>query len=293
MRGLIRLRGCIQMTALLVCLCGFVRLAGARDIFLNNMKANRILFFGNSITICAPAPSIGWNNDWGMAASAAQSDYVHVLTKDVAQAAGGTPAIMATYNARFEWNYNSGYDWSSLQPQLDFKPDIVIVAIGENVAPLSTPQADDDFASAFTKLLNRFKSNGNPAIFVRSSFIADPTHGVMQQVANATGAVYVDQTWIGNDRRNHAYSEPYYANRNAFNGHPGDRGMAVIAGSLYDSMVAYSLTVPGPSRPCSPRHRCRRPHRLRLPGRMSVPSTSAWSWSPNVAARRSVCSRWL
>ena len=227
------------------------------------MKANRVLFFGNSITICAPAPGIGWKNDWGMAASATQYDYVHVLTNDIAQAAGGTPTIMATYNAKFEWNYNTTYDWSSLQPQLDFKPDIVIVAIGENIVPLGTEQAKHDFATAFTRLLSQFQSRGNPAIFVRSSFIADPTHGVMQQVANATGAVYVDQTWIGDDRQNHAYAEPYYANRNAFNGHPGNRGMAVIASSLYRSLVAYSLTVRPVLDHQAPLCRCRRRARLR------------------------------
>ena len=179
-----------------------------------------------------------------MAASRPENDYVHILTKDIVQAAGGTPTIMATYNAQFEWNYNTTYDWSSLQPQLDFTPDIVIVAIGENLAPLGTEQSKNEFAVAFARLLAQFKSNGNPAIVVRSSFIADPTFGVMRHVADTAGAVYVEQTWIGNDAHNHAYSEPYYAHNNAFNGHPGNQGMAVIAKSLYSSIVAYSLAVP-------------------------------------------------
>ena len=74
---------------------------------------------------------------------------------------------------------------------MDFTPDIVIVAIGENLAPLGTERSKNEFAVAFARLLAQFKSNGNPAIVVRSSFIADPTFGVMRHVAD-TAALF---TW--------------------------------------------------------------------------------------------------
>ena len=39
----------------------------------------RIMFVGNSITLHGVLKEIGWNNEWGMAASSAENDYVHIL----------------------------------------------------------------------------------------------------------------------------------------------------------------------------------------------------------------------
>ena len=39
----------------------------------------RVLFAGNSITLHGILPEIGWYNEWGMAASAKERDYVHLM----------------------------------------------------------------------------------------------------------------------------------------------------------------------------------------------------------------------
>jgi hypothetical protein len=44
------------------------------------LKADRILFLGNSLTLHGPKPEIKWTGNWGMAASAQDKDYVHLLT---------------------------------------------------------------------------------------------------------------------------------------------------------------------------------------------------------------------
>ena len=44
-------------------------------------KGPRVLFVGNSITLHGPSPKIGWTNNWGMAATARDKDYVHLLQK--------------------------------------------------------------------------------------------------------------------------------------------------------------------------------------------------------------------
>ena len=47
---------------------------------LGVLKANRILFLGNSLTLHGPREEIGWKHNWGMAASAPERDFVHLVT---------------------------------------------------------------------------------------------------------------------------------------------------------------------------------------------------------------------
>ena len=39
----------------------------------------RVLVYGNSIALHGPYPEIGWTNDWGMAASARDRDFAHLV----------------------------------------------------------------------------------------------------------------------------------------------------------------------------------------------------------------------
>ena len=64
---------------------------------------------GNSITLHGPLESIGWTGNWGMAASEESKDYVHLLTKQIAEAAQGSPETMVQNIADFERNY-AAYD---------------------------------------------------------------------------------------------------------------------------------------------------------------------------------------
>ena len=73
-----------------------------KDLKLKNLRVGKILFLGNSITQHGPKPEIGWTGNWGMAASALDKDYPHVLAARVGKAAGGEPQILARNIADFE-----------------------------------------------------------------------------------------------------------------------------------------------------------------------------------------------
>ena len=86
-------------------LCGCL-LAGAclaqeraRPAMLGTMKADRVLFLGNSITLHGVHKPYGWLNYCGMAASVPEKDYVHVLAAALEARTGGHLRLSPTASA--------------------------------------------------------------------------------------------------------------------------------------------------------------------------------------------------
>lgn len=200
---------------------------------IGRLPAGKVLFLGNSITLHAPAPDIGWTGNWGMAATAEAKDFVHLLAADIAKAAGAQPRIMVKNIAEFERGYD-GFDIAAgLKPELEFSADIVIVAIGENVPDPADDDAKAKFAAAFARLLAALKEHGKPAIFVRSSFWPHAVKdGILQKAATNADATFVDIGALGRDPANAANSERKIGHAGVA-GHPGDKGMRAIADAIF------------------------------------------------------------
>lgn len=198
----------------------------------------RLLFVGNSITLHGPAPKIGWTGRWGMAASAADSDYVHRLAAGIAERQGRPPEFKAVNIAEFERHYATDDLGRRLAEPLTFEADTVIVAIGENVPALKTADDQARFQAAAVQLLTRLKRDGCSRIYVRSCFWSDPAKdGALKHAAQATGAVFVDLKGLDKVEANYARSERDYAHAGVAR-HPGDRGMRAIADALLAAMIA-------------------------------------------------------
>lgn len=200
---------------------------------VGGLKMSRVLFLGNSITLHPPAPQIGWLGNWGMAATAADKDYVHVLTQHLAKAAGGQPRIRVGNIATFEREFGT-YDVArGLRDDAAFGADVAIIAIGENVPELTTEQAKAGYRAAFAKLLAELKKDNRPAIFVRSAFWPNATKDAIMKAACAeAGGVFVDISALSRQEANYARSEQKIAHGGVA-AHPGDRGMAAIADALW------------------------------------------------------------
>jgi hypothetical protein len=231
--------------------------AEAKIVKMGTLDVSRILFLGNSITRSSDSPSVGWTGNWGMAASEQAKDYVHVLTNEITQEAGATPEIMISTIIPFERNYaDASYNSSNIKTylasQLAFNPTLIVVAIGENAA-VSTAAEKTAYATAYGNLISALKTAGSsPVIFSRSCFWANTAKDtIMKTVTEANGGTYVDISDLCKHDENYAWGDSgsiYYGVKSGISAdvgkHPGDIGMAAIAGELMTSMTAASVPEP-------------------------------------------------
>ena len=207
-----------------------------RDVIFRGIKANRILFLGNSITLHGPAPAIGWLGNWGMAASTKDNDYVHLVLKAISTTAEKEPASVIASLGDFERQFET-YDIDlRLEKELAFKADLVILAIGENVSPLTSEQAKAAFKANVTKLLKRLKEISDPVVVVRSCFWHDRIKDtLMKQACEEVGGIFVEGGVLGEDETNYARSEREFSHAGVA-AHPGDKGMHALADAILKAL---------------------------------------------------------
>ena len=187
----------------------------------------RVLFIGNSITFHSPSADIGWYGNWGMAASCAERDYVHLVVGALSSARQ-TPVDCKVKNlAAFERDL-SGYDLdANLAAEVAWKPEIVVIALGENAPDLTTDAEKQLFQSKLEDLAGKFTVGNSPAIVMRGTFWSNPVkNSLIQAAASAVDATFVATSDLGDADENKAIG--LYAHA-GIQGHPGDLGMQRIA----------------------------------------------------------------
>jgi hypothetical protein len=208
----------------------------------------RILFLGNNITLHGPKPDIGWTGNWGMAASSEDKDYVHLVTRALAQHTGATPQIRVRNIADFERHYASYDVDAQLKDLFAFDPDLVVLAIGENVPALNSDDAKGKFKAGVMSLLRCALARRHPIVVVRSCFWADAAKDeVLRAASEEANAVFVHAGPRGREAANGARSERAFTH-DGVAGHPGDRGMKALA----DAIVQAVLQRQAPARTVQP-----------------------------------------
>lgn len=114
----------------------------------NENKIKTVLILGNSIVKHGPNPDIGWYGNWGMAASAEDSDFVHLLIRDIHQI---DPSVKVDYKgiADFERDFDT-YSLTNLSSLRS--PDMLIMKISENVN--DEKALTDDFSLYYGRLID-------------------------------------------------------------------------------------------------------------------------------------------
>lgn len=223
---------------------------GRKPAMLGALKVDRVLFLGNSVTLHGPHQPYGWLHNCGMAASAPEKDYVHVLAaaleartgahlrlSPTASEDGAEPATIVNIAEALERRYPN-YTNTPFQAQFAWRPDVVVLQCGENVVrDTFDPKA---FQAALQALLGALQAAGNPQIFITSQILGQggPLDEIKRQVCAEDPAhrTYVDLSSFHTDPTNLASAEPYYTG--IIVGHPGDKGMARLAAALLEAMAA-------------------------------------------------------
>jgi len=195
-------------------------------------EVQKVLFLGNSITLHGPSKKVDWSGNWGMAASALDKDYVHLVTKGLAKKDGAAPATLVKNIATFERQYATNDALAQLTDAVAFNADLIVLCIGENVPNLATDAAKAQFKGSVVKMLNGVRADRKPVIVVRSCFWANAAKDdALKQACAEVGGVFVDISALCKDEKNFARSERPFKNAGVGN-HPGDQGMQAIADAI-------------------------------------------------------------
>ncbi len=225
-----------MLTALL---CAAMLAVGANA---EGEKKISVVCVGNSITEHAPSPGIGWEHNWGMAASAPDKDYVSVLERMVAEEYSdyivefnitGAYPFEKSVTTSLDYDYTQILESSIGVAIKEHNPDVMTFQWGDNVKNCTR----DSYAYALGQVVDYCHSvKPDMAIIFSQHFYGssgDDKCLAVEDVAKAKGVSYVKLYPLCTNE-NRAYNE--YPDKTAFNAHPGDKGMEEIAKTFFTAV---------------------------------------------------------
>ena len=199
-----------------------------------SISINKILVIGNSITIHPPDSSIGWNANWGMAASEADQDYFSVL-KDTLQGYFSDLEMIRENVYPFERGFET-IDFEQYSHLREFEAEIIIIRLGENIKDTelsnwNLAEAIQDFAF--------YLGTTNTKYIITTTFWPSPNFNEqLRHVASQNHWEFVDISAFGSNPADMALDQ---FEDNAVASHPNDQGMLAISKALSTKILAIEL----------------------------------------------------
>ena len=195
----------------------------------------KVLIYGNSIALHGPKPDIGWTNNWGMAASAPEKDFAHLVIAGLEGKLGRKADYRIRNLAALERNITTNVATvAELAADAAWKPDYVVIAIGENVQNISKTNVSS-YRGFLSDVARPFAMCGS-RIVMRSPFWRNPIKAECTRKAAAdVGAAYVDASTLGSKNENKAKGLFWHE---GVAGHPGDLGMRRLADLILAGFAA-------------------------------------------------------
>lgn len=190
-----------------------------------------VVILGNSIVAHPAAPDLGWNADWGMAASARDSDFVHLIMSGIHQVDN-----TVTFQFQNISTFESGYDTYDLTQLSAFQnPDMLIIKISENVNQQTA--ASRNFALYYSNLIKYLAPTDNTVKIIVDGFWPSTVNDIVRNYALTNNYPFVTlPDLFSSDVSNSAaglFSDSGVAN------HPSDKGMRNIATRILARISPY------------------------------------------------------
>jgi hypothetical protein len=192
----------------------------------SGLKIKTVVILGNSLVRHGPKSDIGWYGDWGMAASVKDSDFVHLLIRDIHQI---DPLAEIKYKTiyDFERNFDS-YNFSNLDSLRN--PDMLIMKISENVNDQKA--MDDDFITYYDNLIKYIAPEKSTLkVIVDGFWSRKNVNRLIKECALRNNYPFVTITDLSKDTTNMAIGKFEHKGVAA---HPSDKGMRMIEQRIWD-----------------------------------------------------------
>ena len=186
----------------------------------------KILFAGNSITRHGVAENLGWLGDWGMAASARENDYVHLIVNSLELAGKKVSYCVANFG-EWERSWNDSLLAEKYSAVRDFGADIVVVRLDENAQLLNRA---DEFMPHYENLIRFFAGDRARVVLTDLFWQYEPFDKAVERLAKDKGYGFASLSDLGDRDEMKAHGKFEHAGVAA---HPGDKGMAEIASRIY------------------------------------------------------------
>lgn len=189
--------------------------------------SKKILFIGNSITRHGPKAEIGWEHDWGMAASAPEKDYVH-QTVEILKERGLCVDFAFANFSKWEVNYWDDTVLEECDKFLQYQPDLIVIRIGENIWSRTVRHKLDEIPlyPCFDRMVKAFAKNGAQIVLTDLFWQHEPIDEPIHRVAAENGYPLVHLGDLGELDENKAVG---LFEHKGVAAHPGDLGMYRIA----------------------------------------------------------------
>ncbi|MDD2797141.1 MAG: hypothetical protein PHV20_00960 [Bacteroidales bacterium] len=194
-------------------------------------RIHRVVILGNSIVAHPVAPNLGWNADWGMAASARDSDFVHRLIYNIHQV--DTTVVIDFKNISVFENTYETYDLAQLSAYRN--ADMLIVKISENVKAKTV--IDRDFANHYQQLISYLAPTDQTVKIIVDGFWPSPVNDIIRDYAAKNTLPFVTLPDLFRDDSSNS-AAGLFENIGVAN-HPSDKGMKNIASRIWSCINVY------------------------------------------------------